>query len=313
MSIINFLEFLHIVCIPHSLFPLVLGLISLWIFILGLSKSKRDIEKWPISFHVIRVMMLHMCPRCGRLHCLSRTIVLDRGIKFLGHFWRTVSQLLRCFVKKSLRDRENWILHVEFAYNRLFYSTTSYSPFELAYDFNPLSPLDSVPLPVLPNCANDKGLHDKARLHMEKKRDKYAKNSNKGRKEVFFKEGDLVWVHLRKEKFPYHRKSKILPRGFGGSTTFNVIEGQVLHPCVVGTKVPNLRSNFLQEEEDDAYMGGHTRRTQEGKDEVATPALKGPMTRGRLKRIQEEVGQKLVMLKGQEEAQEGLIFHNVPC
>ncbi|RDX80355.1 hypothetical protein CR513_39117, partial [Mucuna pruriens] len=32
------------------------------------------------------------------------------------------------------------------------------------------------------------------RLHMEKKGEKYSKNSNKGRKEVSFKEGDLVRV-----------------------------------------------------------------------------------------------------------------------
>ncbi|RDX65477.1 hypothetical protein CR513_55859, partial [Mucuna pruriens] len=36
-----------------------------------------------------------------------------------------------------------------------FNSTTSYSPFELAYGFNPLSLLDFFPLHVLPNYAND--------------------------------------------------------------------------------------------------------------------------------------------------------------
>ncbi|RDY03942.1 hypothetical protein CR513_12404, partial [Mucuna pruriens] len=116
---------------------------------------------------------------------------------------------------------------------------------------------------------------------MEKKGEKYAKNANKERKEVFFKEGDLVWVHLRKERFPHHRMSKHLPREddpfknlkkindnsykfdipqeFGGSTTFNVD----LTPCVIGTQAPNLRSNSLQEGEDGAYMGGHTQSTQE--------------------------------------------------
>ncbi|RDX82398.1 hypothetical protein CR513_36823, partial [Mucuna pruriens] len=222
--------------------------------------------------------------------------------------------------KPNLRDWENWILHVEFAYNRVFYSTTSYSPFELAYDFNPLSPLDLLPLPILPNCVDDKGFSKpnllKGSVTHGKKGEKYAKNTNKGRKEVFFKEGDLVWVHLRKEKFPYLGKSKILPRGVSPFKILkkindnayklicpkSLVEGEVLHPCVVGTKVANLRSNSLKEEEDDAYVGGHTQGTQEGKDEAATPALKSPMTRGKLKRIQEEVEQKLVMLKGQEKA-----------
>ncbi|RDX63239.1 hypothetical protein CR513_58357, partial [Mucuna pruriens] len=39
----------------------------------------------------------------------------------------------------------------------VFNSLTSYSPFELAYGFNPFFPLDLFPLPVLPNCANDEG------------------------------------------------------------------------------------------------------------------------------------------------------------
>ncbi|RDX99431.1 Retrovirus-related Pol polyprotein from transposon 17.6, partial [Mucuna pruriens] len=64
-----------------------------------------------------------------------------------------------------------------------------------------------------------------------------------------------------------------------------------------GTQALNLRSNSLQEEGDDAYMGGHI---QEGENEIDTPTLEGPMTRGRLKRIQEEVQQEMIMLKGQE-------------
>ncbi|RDX62523.1 hypothetical protein CR513_59132, partial [Mucuna pruriens] len=56
------------------------------------------------------------------------------------------------------------------------------------------------------------------------------------------------------------------------------------------TQAPNLRSNSIQEGEDNAYAGGHI---QEGENEIATHVLEGPMTRGRLKRIQEEVYQEL--------------------
>ncbi|RDX85648.1 hypothetical protein CR513_33129, partial [Mucuna pruriens] len=48
--------------------------------------------------------------------------------------------------------------HVEFSYNRVFNFTTSYSPFELAYNFNPFSSLDLFPLPILPNCVNNERL-----------------------------------------------------------------------------------------------------------------------------------------------------------
>ncbi|RDY12017.1 hypothetical protein CR513_03252, partial [Mucuna pruriens] len=61
-------------------------------------------------------------------------------------------------------------------------------------------------------------------------------------------------------------------------------------------KYPNFLGSFWVS---DAYMGSHS---QEGENEVVSPSLEGPMTRGSLKRIQGEVHQKLLMLKGQEEA-----------
>ena len=36
---------------------------------------------------------------------------------------------------------------VEFAYNRTVHSTTGFSPFEIVYGFNPLTPMDLIPLP----------------------------------------------------------------------------------------------------------------------------------------------------------------------
>ena len=37
---------------------------------------------------------------------------------------------------------------IEFAYNRSVHSTTNMSPFEIVYGFNPLTPLDLLPLPI---------------------------------------------------------------------------------------------------------------------------------------------------------------------
>ena len=44
---------------------------------------------------------------------------------------------------------ENLLPHVEFAYNRVVNSTTSHSPFEVVYWFNPFTPLDLLPIPIL--------------------------------------------------------------------------------------------------------------------------------------------------------------------
>ncbi|RDY03033.1 hypothetical protein CR513_13438, partial [Mucuna pruriens] len=60
--------------------------------------------------------------------------------------------------------------------------------------------------------------------------------------------------------------------------------------CSIG-RIPSTKfevKNSLQEGEDDAYMGNHI---QDGENDVAAPTLEGPMTRGRLERIQEKCTQ----------------------
>jgi hypothetical protein len=50
---------------------------------------------------------------------------------------------------------------------------------------------------------------------------KYKISGDKGRKQLDFEPGDLVWLHLRKERFPDLRKSKLMPRADG---PFKVLE-----------------------------------------------------------------------------------------
>ena len=116
-----------------------------------------------------------------------------------------------------------------------------------------------------------KKLHEKVRLHHDKKNQETAKRAKKGRKRVVLEPGDWVWVHFRKERFPNKRKTKLMPRGDGPfevlerlndnaykidlppeyqvHNTFNVCD---LSPMVVQDDDPlNLRTNSLQEGEND--------------------------------------------------------------
>jgi hypothetical protein len=63
-------------------------------------------------------------------------------------------------------------------------------------------------------------MHKTTKLNSEKMNEKYRIASSKGRKEVKFKPGDLVWLHLRTERFSELRKSKLTSRAAG---TFKIL------------------------------------------------------------------------------------------
>jgi len=126
--------------------------------------------------------------------------------------------MLKCFISGNPRVWENLLPHIEFAYNRVVNSTTSHSPFEVVYGFNPLTPLDLLPIPVLDDvlCKDGfdkasfiKDLHNHIKLQIEKKVGKYAENANKRRKALIFESGDWVWLHLRKDHFPTQRSQNL--------------------------------------------------------------------------------------------------------
>ena len=97
--------------------------------------------------------------------------------------------MLRTIIKKNIKTWEECLPHVEFAYNRSVHSATKFSPFEIFYGFNPLTPLDLSPLPLSERANLDgkkkaeffKQIHKKARLNIERKTEQYAKHANKGR------------------------------------------------------------------------------------------------------------------------------------
>jgi hypothetical protein len=267
-----------------------------------------------------------------RLHGMPRTIVSDWDAKFLSYFWktlwgklgskllfsttchpqtdgqteavnRTLSSLLRAIIKKNLKTWEDCLPHVEFAYNRSIHSATNFSPFEMVYGFNPLSPLDLTSLPLSERVNLDgkkkaefiKMIHEKARLNIERRTKQYVQQANKGRKKIVFEPGDWVWLHSRNDRFPEKRHSKLLPQGDGPFQIVERINDNAYKLDLLGEY--NISATFNVSDLSLFDVGDDSRSNpfeERGNDENQQALLKdplhvpvGPITRARSKKIKE--------------------------
>jgi hypothetical protein len=186
------------------------------------------------------------------LYGIPNTIVSDHDAKFLSHFWRslwnklgtkllfsttchpqtdgqtevvnrTLSTMLRAVLDKNLKRWEDCLPHVEFAYNHATHSSTKMCPFQIVYDYVPRAPidlfsLDAKDVPHIDAVAHVEhmiDLHGQTQQNIAAANAKYQVAGSKGRKLVTFEPGDMVWMHLRKDRFPTLRRSKLMPRAAG--------------------------------------------------------------------------------------------------
>ena len=86
-----------------------------------------------------------------------------------------------------------------------------------------MSPLDILHLPLQERTNLDtsarasyiKKMHEDTRNIIERQVHRLATKLNVNKQPMIFNIGDLVWLHLRKDRFPNERKSKLLPRADG--------------------------------------------------------------------------------------------------
>ena len=136
-------------------------------------------------------------------------------------------------------------------------------------------------------------LHSKVRAHIEKKTKLYAENANKGHKRVVFEPGDWVWVHMRKERFPDKRKSKLHPRGDGPFQVLERINDNAYKIDLPGEY--NVSATFNVSDLSLFDVGSDSRSNlfeERGNDTAAqlTDPLelpRGPITRARAKKFKE--------------------------
>jgi hypothetical protein len=90
-----------------------------------------------------------------------------------------------------------------------------------------------------------KKLHESVQQHTEKRTEQYANKANKGRRQVILEPSDWVWVHMRKERFPAHRRSKLHPRGDGPFPILEKINDNAYKVDLPGEYKVLLLSMFL--------------------------------------------------------------------
>ncbi|MFS7906594.1 putative nucleotidyltransferase, Ribonuclease H [Helianthus anomalus] len=192
---------------------------------------------------------------------------------------QTLGSLLRALITTNLKQWEDLFPRAEFAYNRAPNKTTVISPFMAVYGLNPSTPLDLAVLDTSTKfsqeasdlAADIKSIHQRIHDKITKNNELLKYRHDKGRKHILFKPGDLVWLHFRKERFPSKRRSKLSPRSdgpfkilakvndnaykidlpgnSGASATINVADLQPYYDPA--ESLPSLRTNFLEDGEDD--------------------------------------------------------------
>ena len=148
---------------------------------------------------------------------------------------------------------------------------------------------------------------------MQRRSEQYVNQQNKRRHKLVFSPGDLVWVHLRKERFPSRRRTKLDPRGdgpfkileaygdnaykvelpdtYGAHPTFNVAD---LTPYVVPQYDDGETGTFhIQGGESDETLPSMS--AQEEVDAMTVRST-GPITRARAKAIAQATHSMVIRL-----------------
>jgi hypothetical protein len=145
-------------------------------------------------------------------------------------------------------------------------------------------------------------MHETTKENIERMNAKYKISGDKGRKQLDFEPGDLVWLHLRKERFPNLRKSKLMPRADGPFKVLKKINENAYKLDLTTDfevsptfNIADLKPYLGEEDELESRMT----QTQEGEDDVdintsdtSTPThiqIFGPITRARTRQLNNQV------------------------
>ena len=187
-----------------------------------------------------------------RLHGVPRSIVSDRDVRFTSNFWkalwhhmgttlqfstafhpqtdgqtevtnRSLGNLLRCLVQENTATWDELLPRAEFAYNSSHHRATGYSPFQINTRQNPNLPVDLVSLPTQQHYSPDAfnyatkltEIHQLVKERIAAYNTKIKGTVDARRQPGVFKQGDLVMIRLRPERYVMEKAHKLHPRAAG--------------------------------------------------------------------------------------------------
>jgi len=137
-------------------------------------------------------------------------------------------------------------------------------------------------------------MHERIKRQIQQQTERYVKYNNKGKSEMIFGEGDWVWLHLRKYRFPKQRKSKLSPQGDSPFKVLKRVNGNAYRIKLSEEYDVHATFNiadlihFASGTDDEVKTTDlRTNPSREGGDDEI-PLARGPTTRAMTRKIQKE-------------------------
>ncbi|CDF37990.1 unnamed protein product [Chondrus crispus] len=167
-------------------------------------------------------------------HGLPRKIISDRDTRFTNgqseRAFRTLQEMLRCFVSYTQRDWSKHLPGLEFAYNNHISDTTKQTPFFLEYGKHPLS--------------NIRRANEIAKLSITASNERNAQQVNKHRRDHSFHVGDQVMLSTKNLPLKTGRSKKLSPKYIGPFEVIDILASGNAYKLQLPEKYQNLHPTF---------------------------------------------------------------------